>query len=109
MKSKKLKHKYSNKSKTKKKVINCLPVYVPFEKKLGKYYNSDYLVQKELIQIFNTPYAPSKFTAKNDFYSYINYSWLSKQDKIAKTQEKKFYSQIDSFRLVQEKPFSFSE
>ena len=105
MKSKKLKHKYINKSKTKKKVINCLPVYVPFEKKLGKNYNSDYLVQKELIQIFNTPYAPSKFTAKNDFYSYINYSWLSEQDKIAKTQEKKFYSQIDSFRLVQERVY----
>ena len=107
MKSKTIKHKYVNKTKTqkKKKGISCLPVYEPFESKLGKNYNSDYSVQKDLIKIFNTPYAPSKFTAKNDFYSYINYSWLSKQDKIAKTQEKKFYSQIDSFRLVQERVY----
>lgn len=57
-----------------------------------------------LIKIFHTPYAPSKITPQSDYYTYINYSWLSGEAKeLQKTN--KFYTQIDSFRLVQEKVY----
>jgi putative endopeptidase len=100
-----LKKMYTEKHNTKKTKKKCLEAYKPFEKELGKKYNKNYIVQKELIKIFNTPYAPAKFSQRSDFYSYINYSWLTEQDKIANSQEKKFYSQIDSFRVVQEKVY----
>jgi hypothetical protein len=83
----------------------CRDSYTSFEINLGKNYNIDYSVQTDLINMVKTPYAPSKYTPQSDFYSYINYSWLSEQDKKAKSESKKFYSQIDSFRLVQEKVY----
>ncbi len=89
-----------------KKTIKCKAAsYESFEKEFGKTHVVSEPVSKEVLEIFNTPYAPSKVTPQSDFYSYINYSWLSKQDEIARTKEKKFYSQIDSFRLVQEKVY----
>ena len=57
-----------------------------------------------LIKIFHTPYAPSKITPRSDYYTYINYSWLSGEAKeLQKTN--KFYTQIDSFRMVQERVY----
>lgn len=103
MKTKKSNH-YKSKYKT-KKILHCNGNYKPFQKEFGNKYNVNESVNKDILKIFNTPYAPSKITPQSDFYSYINYSWLSNQDKIAKTQAKKFYSQIDSFRLVQEKVY----
>jgi len=61
-------------------------------------------VQKSLIKIFKTPFAPSKITQQNDFYTYINYNWIHKQTKeLVKT--KKFYVQMDNFRITQEKVY----
>ncbi len=50
----------------------------------------------------NTPFSPSHLTAKNDYYNYINYQWLKEQDKDVK---KKFFVQVDNFRIVQEKVY----
>ena len=40
------------------------------------------------------------FDPKKDFYTYINYGWLSKEKNV---KEDKYYTQIDNFRTVQEK------
>ena len=60
--------------------------------------------QKELIKAFHTPYAPSAITPQDDFYTYINYTWIAEQTKKS-NKEKKYYTQIDSFRIVQEKVY----
>jgi len=61
-------------------------------------------VQKSLIKIFKTPFAPSKITPQNDYYTYINYNWIHKQTKeLAKIN--KFYVQMDNFRITQEKVY----
>jgi hypothetical protein len=60
--------------------------------------------EKQLVKLFNMPFTPTKYTPQNDYYTYINYSWLSGEAKeLQKTN--KFYTQIDSFRIVQEKVY----
>jgi putative endopeptidase len=61
-------------------------------------------IEKELIRIFKTPFTPTKYTARNDYYTYINYQWLSDKTNELKKQLK-HYVQIDSFRVTQEKVF----
>lgn len=45
-------------------------------------------------------HAKTEFSPKKDFYTYINYGWIEKMKQLP---EDKYYSQIDSFRVVQEK------
>jgi putative endopeptidase len=74
-----------------------------FEKKYGKLIkNTKY--QNGLIKAFNTPYAPSSIKPQDDYYTYINYSWLTAETKKQK-KTKTYYTQIDSFRVVQEKVY----
>ena len=80
--------------------------YSNFEEEISKNLKKNKKKYKDyelsLIKAFHTPYAPSKITARSDYYTYINYSWISTTSKMA-NKDKKFYAQIDSFRLVQEK------
>ena len=41
---------------------------------------------------------------KEDFFTYVNEKWLEEEDKIL-MKEKKYYIQVDSFRITQEKVF----
>ena len=77
-----------------------------FEEEYEKSFKGDYPkdVEHELLKIFKEPYAPSGVKPNNDFYTYINYRWILQQKELAKT-EKKFYVQMDSFRIVQEKVY----
>ena len=59
-------------------------------------------VGKELIKLFKTPFTPTKYRAQDDYYTYINYQWLTKTTKELKSKLK-HYVQIDSFRVTQEK------
>ena len=61
-------------------------------------------IEKQLIKLFKTPFTPTKYTAQNDYYTYINYQWLAEKTKELK-QKLKHYVQIDSFRVTQEKVF----
>jgi putative endopeptidase len=61
-------------------------------------------IEKELIKLFKTPFTPTKYKSKDDYYTYINYQWLSDKNKELKTNLK-HYVQVDSFRVVQEKVF----
>ena len=59
-------------------------------------------VEKKLIKMFKTPFTPTKYTAQDDYYTYINYQWISDKTKELK-HKMKHYVQIDSFRITQEK------
>jgi len=61
-------------------------------------------IERELIKLFKTPFTPTKYTAQNDYYTYINYQWLETKTNELKEQLK-HYVQIDSFRVTQEKVF----
>ena len=56
---------------------------------------------KELVKLLNTPFAPVKYSPKEDYYTYINYAWIDeKSEQIKKIDD--YYVQVDSFRLGQE-------
>ena len=76
-----------------------------FEKGLGQNLTKENnIIQRELIQLFKVPFTPSKYTPRNDYYTYINYEWITNQTKqLQKTN--KFYVQVDSFRIAQEKVY----
>ena len=97
-------------SKTIKKLACKEEVKVGFKSIENEYESSKYYTpdkanlnsQNKLVKMLNTPFSPSKLTAKNDYYNYINYQWLKEQDKDVK---KKFFVQVDNFRIVQEKVY----
>jgi len=70
----------------------------------GSLKKEDENIERELIKMFKTPFTPSKFKPQNDYYTYINYEWISKQTSELKNKLK-HYVQIDSFRVTQEKVF----
>ncbi len=72
-----------------------------FNMSLEKNYQN---VERDLIKLFNTPFTPTKYRAQDDYYTYINYQWLSDTTKKLKG-ELKHYVQIDSFRVTQEKVY----
>lgn len=61
-------------------------------------------VEKQLIKLFKTPFTPSKIKPTDDYYTYINYQWIAEKTKELK-KESKYYVQVDSFRIVQEKVY----
>ena len=61
-------------------------------------------VEQELIKMFNIPFTPGHIRPQDDYYTYINYQWLEKKHKELK-KEKKYYVQVDSFRVTQEKVY----
>jgi predicted metalloendopeptidase len=74
-------------------------VYEPFENIIKP---ETITVEKEINEIFKTPFVPSKITPKNDYYSYINYKWM----KTAKAQKgAEYIIQLDDFRIVQHKVY----
>jgi predicted metalloendopeptidase len=72
-----------------------------FKDKLDQH---DKTVQDELIKMFKTPFTPHKYRPQDDYYTYINYQWITSQTEKLK-QEKKYYVQVDSFRVTQEKVY----
>lgn len=102
----------NKKNKTLKKNKNnslCKTSYQPFESiysnnKKNLQIINDKNYQNYLIKAFKTPYAPSKITPQNDYYTYINYSWIQDRTNREKTV-KTYYTQEDSFRIVQEKVY----
>ena len=60
--------------------------------------------ERELVKLFKTPFTPTKYKAQNDYYTYINYQWISEKTQELKGKLK-HYVQIDSFRITQEKVY----
>ena len=74
-----------------------------FKNNLTKHHNN---VERELIKMFKTPFTPTKYKPQDDYYTYINYQWISQQTKKLKQKsEQKYYVQVDSFRVTQEKVY----
>jgi putative endopeptidase len=107
------KNKSKSKTKTKKNDNILCRKYDPhfnrFQEKYEEGFKNDLAeenrnLQKQLIQKFNTPFTPSKYKAQDDYYTYINYQWLTKKSEELKS-EQKYYVQVDSFRMTQEKVY----
>ena len=65
-----------------------------FEKGLGQNLTKENnIIQRELIRLFKVPFSPSKYTPRNDYYTYINYEWITDQTKQLQNT-KKFYVQV---------------
>jgi hypothetical protein len=76
----------------------------PFEQEFSKKIENVKTVKtsafvKELLSKFS----PSSIKPTNDYYNYINYLWLK---NIKLTNEQKYITQIDNFRLTQDKVYN---
>jgi len=72
-----------------------------FKDNLKKHFKD---TEKELIKLFKTPFTPTKYRLQDDYYTYINYQWLSNKNEELK-KNLKYYVQVDSFRVTQEKVY----
>ena len=59
-------------------------------------------INKELEEIFKKNKTPSNITPQSDYFTYINYLWITEQSK---QKTKKYYVQVDNFRIIQERVF----
>lgn len=84
--------------------------YTSFEDKLDKVFEQNHIdilsagynLEQAVVKDLKKAVSPSKFTPQNDFYSYINERWLKNIDVAVHQQ---YITQIDDFRLVQDKVF----
>ena len=78
---------------------------VEYEKQFKKNINKELSgVENHLIKMFKTPFTLTKYTPRTDYYNWINYTWIKEQEKKTK-KDKKYYVQVDNFRIVQEKVY----
>jgi predicted metalloendopeptidase len=91
----------------------CITVNNSFEENFKNYFknkkgdklkkNTKYdTVGKELVNAFKQPIAPKHISPKDDFYTYVNYDWLK---EMKHKKMKKYYTRVDSFRMLQEKVY----
>jgi putative endopeptidase len=66
--------------------------------------NENINIEKQLIKLFSKQFTPSNIKVENDYYTWVNYQWLNTKQKELLT-EKKYYVQVDSFRMGQEKVY----
>jgi hypothetical protein len=81
--------------------------YKSFEVALSKKLNNKKTfdqIENELVKDFLKPFSPKGIKPVDDFYTYINYQWLTEVEK-KQFLKKKFYTQYDDFRIVQEKVY----
>ena len=89
-----------------RKTLNCHKTLVSFERHLAeKELKKDEKAEKEMIRLFKTPFTPLEYKPQNDYYTYINYEWISQRTKEIKKKLSKYYVQLDSFRITQEKVY----
>jgi putative endopeptidase len=83
-------------------------VYNQFEKEYEKsdiYKKKKHLgINKELMQLATLHKTPKGITAQNDYFTFINYLWILQQHEKSKV-DKKYYVQMDNFRMAQERVF----
>ena len=73
-----------------------------FKKNGINFLSTNYNLEKQIIKDLKKSVNPSNITPENDFYSYINDSWLNSYNT---NEELKYIVQIDNFRLVQDKVY----
>ena len=99
-----------SRSKTTRKNKQCTTSYKSFERDHEK--SALYIPQKSntavdtaLVNTIKASFSPSKITPQSDYYTYINFIWLDMMQKQENKTAKKYYSQIDEFREVQDKVY----
>ena len=62
-------------------------------------------INKSIVKMINTPFTNKNITPNNDFYNYIDYNIIENLRKKYKhvTDKKKYYVQVDDFRITQDK------
>jgi predicted metalloendopeptidase len=91
-------------------VVNTNVNLKPFEKDHEDHFSDKQLimtndqVKKTFIKQLLAPFSPSSIKPTSNFYNYINYLWL-KTTKL-EDEKQKYITQIDSFRLVQDKIYN---
>ena len=61
-------------------------------------------INKELMQLSTLHKTPIGITAQHDYFTFINYLWILQQTKTAE-DTKKYYVQVDNFRIAQERVY----
>jgi len=95
------------------KAIICRSSYTPFESEYGKTLAKDMngKSSKKLIKNFlkqlSYEYTQSKITPQNDFYTFVNYRWLTdkESDSVVLDKRQKYITQVDNFRIVQDRVY----
>jgi len=62
-----------------------------YEKELKKKGLETKDIEHQLIKLFKTPFSPKTIKPENDYYSYINYSWLEEKSKELKIKKNIMY------------------
>jgi len=91
----------------------CRTSYTPFEKSYGEkltkehYEKSSKKIIKNFLKQLAFEYTQSKTLPQKDFYTFINYRWLSDKepDSIILDQRQKYITQVDDFRIIQDKVY----
>jgi len=98
----------TKKNVTKKNVNTCPIGLKPFEETFEKNISKNHLQKssskrkKEFVKELLSKFAPNSIKPENNFYDYINYQWLK---NITLEEQQKYITQIDSFRLAQDKVY----
>ena len=105
--------KKTSNNKTKKLIDKICPISLkPFEKsfskklsiqEIKKIRNLETLKKEEFARELLSKFAPSSIKPNDNFYDYINYSWLK---NITLENRQKYIVQIDDFRLAQDKVYN---
>ena len=87
-------------------------IYKPFETEYKKHLRYGNTQTKKIIKLYleelNAQFKKNAISPKDDFYNYVNKSWLQNKTESAVQLKKdqQYIVEIDSFRLVQDKVFN---
>lgn len=103
----------TKKNKKESQALVCRSSYTPFEVEYGKTLAKDTYGKsgKKIIQNFlkqlSYEFDQSKITPQNDFYTFVNYRWLTDKepDSVILDKRQKYITQVDDFRIVQDKVY----
>ena len=85
------------------KCVSLKPFQAKFEKQFSKsLVKSNQTFKKKIANQLLQQFAPTRLTPNNDFYNYINYTWLK---KLEISDKQKYIVQFDDFRLVQDRVY----
>jgi putative endopeptidase len=107
-------NKYNNKTKKIKYKLkgnelilrkDCPISLKPFEEKYQKEFKTNKvynLMKDKFVKLLQSNFSPSHIKPQNDYYSYINYTWL---ENISLKKQQEYIVQVDDFRLTQDKVY----
>ena len=84
--------------------VGLKPFEENFTKMLSKssFKKSSESLKKKFVNQLLSKFSPHSIKPENDFYDYINYTWLK---EVSLEEQQKYIVQIDDFRLTQDKVY----